>query len=83
MSLDPVPPMTLLPEVVGKFTQGEYTIGGQSFELTPEYMLVQGTRNSACWRWSVAKGRRFIEANEPVLGGDGLDDAEKTKLPGP
>lgn len=83
MSLDPVPPMTLLPEVVGKFTQGEYTIGGQSFELTPGYMLVLGTRNGACWLWSVAKGRRFIEANEPVLGGDGLDDAENTKLPGP
>ena len=83
VALDPVPPMTLLPEIIEKFTQGEYRIGSQSRELLPEYMLVQDTRDGACWLWSFAGGRRFIEANDPVLSGDGLDDAEKTKLLGP
>ena len=40
-------------------------------------------RDGACWLWSFAEGMRFIESNEPVLGGDGLDDAEKPKLLGP
>ncbi len=83
VSLDPVPPMTLLPDVVEKLTEGEYQIGSHSREFMPEHMLVHDTHDGACWLWTYAEGRRFLESNEPVLRGPGFDDAEKTKLFGP
>ncbi len=83
VSLDALPPVTLLPEAVDKFTQGEYAIVSTSRELMPDYMLVHDTRDGACWLWSFAQGLKFIEAVEPVMAGDGWDDAEKPKLLGP
>jgi len=84
VSLDPVPPMTLLPEAIEKFTQGEYSIVSHSREFLPDYMLVQDTRDGACWLWSFAQGLKFVEAVDPVtVGMSGWDDAEKPKLLGP
>lgn len=84
MSLDALPPVTLLPEAVAKFTQGEYEIVSKSREFVPDTLLVHDTRDGACWLWSFAQGLKFIEAVEPVTAGaDGWDDAEKPKLLGP
>lgn len=84
VSLDPVAPMTLLPEAVERFTQGEYSIVSPSREVMPDYLLVQDTRDGACWLWSFVQGVKFIEAVDPVMVGDGgWDDAEKPKLLGP
>jgi hypothetical protein len=84
VSLDPVPPMTLLPEAVAKFTQGEYDIVSKSREFLPDYMLVHDTHDGACWLWSFAQGVKFIEAVEPVTASESRwDDAEKPKLLGP
>lgn len=83
-SLDPLPPVTLLPEAIEKFTQGEYAIVSHSRELFPDYLLVQDTRDGTCWLWTFAQGVKFIEAIEPVTAGEsGWDDAEKPKLLGP
>ena len=46
-------------------------------------MLVQDTRDGACWLWSFAHGVKFIESIEPVAGDSGWDDAEKPRLLGP
>src|SRR5476651_1708824 len=69
VSLDPVPPMTLLPEAIEKFTLGEYDIVSASRELLPAYLLVQDTHDGACWLWSFAQGVKFVESVEPVSAG--------------
>jgi hypothetical protein len=84
VSLDPVAPMTLLPEAIDKFTQGEYAVVSASRDCTPDTMLVHDTRDGACWLWSFAQGVKFIEAAEPVtVGESGWNDAEKPRLLGP
>jgi hypothetical protein len=84
VSLDAVPPVTLLPESLEKYTLGKYEIVSASREFLPEYMLVQDTRDGACWLWSFAHGAKFVEAVEPVMAGEtGMDDVEKTRLLGP
>ena len=84
VSLDAVPPVTSLPDALDKFTNGQYSIVSGSRVALPDYMLVQDTRDGACWLWSFADGLKFIEAVEPVLeSGRGFDDAEKPKLLGP
>ncbi len=84
VSLDPVPPMTLLPDAIERFTQGDYKIVSRSRELMPDYMLVHDTCSGGCWLWTFAQGVKFVEAIEPVTVSDsGWDDAEKTKLLGP
>src|SRR5476649_965213 len=73
VSLDPVPPVTLLPAAVGKFTKGEYDIVSQSRELMPAYVLVQDTHDGGCWLWTFAQGVKFVESIEPVTGDSGWD----------
>ena len=81
VSLDAIPPVTLLPEVVLTFTKGEYPIVSTSRAVKPEYMLVQDTHDGACWLWSFADGLKFIESIEPVVKTElGLDDSEKSRL---
>jgi len=84
VSLDAVAPVTQLPEAIEKFTTGLYGIVSGSRTALPDYLLVQDTRDGACWLWSFADGLKFIEAVEPVLEcTSGFDDAEKPKLLGP
>lgn len=84
LPLDPVPPMTLLPEAVERFTEGDYSIVSHSRDLMPDYLLVHDTRDGACWLWTSAQGVKFIEAVEPVTASEcGWDDAEKPRLLGP
>ena len=84
VSLDIGLPMSLLPEAVLKFTNGQYPIVSGSRAAKPEFMLVHDTRDGACWLWSFAEGLKFIESIEPVTAGEsGWDDAEKPRLLGP
>ncbi len=84
VSLDALPPATLLPEALEKFVDGEYSIVSASRETVPDYVLVHDTHDGSCWLWSFADGLKFIEAVEPVTpGAAGWDDAEKPKLLGP
>jgi hypothetical protein len=84
VTLDPVAPMTLLPEAVEKFTRGDYPFVSASREKTPDYILVHDTRDGASWLWSFEHGVKFVEAIDPVSNDNpGWDDAEKPKLLGP
>ena len=84
VSLDAVPPVTLLPEAIEKLTLGQYTVVSGSRAVKPGFMLVHDPRDGACWLWSFAEGLKFIEAIEPVTASErGFDDAEKLKLLGP
>jgi hypothetical protein len=84
VSLDAIPPVTLLPEAVLSFTKGEFPIVSASRAAKPEYMLVQDTRDGACWLWTFADGLKFIESIEPVMPAErGIDDVEKSRLLGP
>jgi hypothetical protein len=83
VSLDVREPVSLLPGLLEEVTAGHYSIASRRRDGVPDYLLVHDRRDGTCWLWSFVDGMRFIEANEPVLGGDGFDDAEKPKLLGP
>ena len=84
VTLDAIPPITLLTEVLDKFTNGQYAIVSASREALPEFMLVHDTHDGVCWLWSFADGLKFVEAVEPVRAGEiGWDSAEKPRLLGP
>jgi len=84
VSLDAVPPVTLLPATVENFTDGQYPIVSGSRATRPEFMLVHDTHNGACWLWTFADGLKFIEAIEPVTeAAPSFDDTEKPRLLGP
>ena len=84
VSLDAIPPVTLLPEALEKFTDGQYSVVSSSRATVPEFLLVHDSRDGECWLWSFADGLKFIEAVEPVIESiSGFDDAEKPKLLGP
>ena len=84
VTLEAIPPATLLPAALEKYTLGQYSIASASRAAKPAYMLVHDTHGGACWLWSFAEGLKFIEAVEPVtvLPG-GLDPAENPNLLGP
>src|SRR5437868_12063441 len=52
VSLDAIPPITLLPELLEKFTHGQYPVVSASRETTPNFLLVHDTTDGACWLWS-------------------------------
>ena len=37
----------------------------------PDFLLIHDRFDGACWLWRFSFGRRFIEASEPVLSGEG------------
>jgi hypothetical protein len=71
VSLDAVPPITLLPEVVEPLIAGPAGFVSLSRETAPAFMLVHDTHDGACWLWTFAEAVEFIQAFEPV-----------TKIPG-
>jgi len=81
VSLDAVPPMTQLPQVLERFTHGQYPIVSASRGTKPEFLLVHDRRDGACWLWSFADGLTFIESAEPVLSHS--DGVTNQKLLGP
>ena len=66
VSLDSVPPVTMLPNALHRLTQGLFKITSPTRHLPPDFMLVHDRRDGTCWLWSYADGLRFIEAVEPV-----------------
>lgn len=84
VSLDPEPPISLLPGLIDQVTNGLYGITSTNTASYPEFLLVHDRRGGGCWLWSFADGLRFIEAVEPIAAGrDGNDDAEHPPLLGP
>ena len=83
VSLDARPLVKSLPRLLDELTHGQFSIESERRETVPDYLLVHDRHDGACWLWSFAEGMRFIEANEPVLCGEGLDNAEKPRLLGP
>ena len=83
VSLDAQPLVTLLPGMVEQATNGHFSIVSAKRESVPDYLLVHDRHDGACWLWSLADGLRFIEASEPVSGGEAGDGVEKPRLLGP
>lgn len=87
VSLDPTHPVSLLPRTLDRMTQGAYSIASPDRESPPDFLLVHDRRDGACWLWTFAEGLQFVEAVDPVKGGDGggdlWNDADKPKLLGP
>lgn len=83
VSLDAREPLNSLPAMVERLTNGHFSIVSERRETVPEYLLVHDRRDGACWLWSFADGLRFIEATEPVIGGDAIEGVERPKLLGP
>jgi hypothetical protein len=83
VSLDAREPMTALPGMIERITDGQFSIASGRRESVPEYMLVHDRQDGACWLWSFPEALRFIEATEPVTGGEASDGLERPRLLGP
>jgi len=85
VTLDLVPPVSQLPEVLDYVTQGKYSIASPSRDQLPEYMLVHDRRDGACWLWKFDDGLRFVESTDPVIEieDSGTSDAQNPKFLGP
>ncbi|MDP1580512.1 MAG: hypothetical protein Q8M02_09555 [Candidatus Didemnitutus sp.] len=86
VTLDDVPLLRSVREIVERITENRFSIRSKSEEVPPEFMLVHDRFDGCCWLWEYAHGRRFLEARQPVLSG-GWDDeggpGSDTKLLGP
>lgn len=65
---------------VERLTERRFSIASPAGREEPDYLLVNDRRDGACWLWDYGHGRQFVEAHEPVSGGDYEDLPE---LPGP
>ena len=85
VTLDLMPPVSQLPEVLEYVTKGQYTITSESRDRLPDFMLVHDRRDGACWLWQFEHGLRFVESTDAVLEAQdsGLDDVKNPKLLGP
>lgn len=86
VSLDAGHPLSALPGMLHELTRGAYSIMSAGREARPDFLLVHDRLDGACWLWSFGEGLQFVEAVEPVKGGDGddwLSDADQPKLLGP
>ncbi len=77
VTLDPVPPISQLPEIIEYVTQGKYSISSKSRDQLPEYMLVHDRFDGTCMLWSFEHGLKFVEATDPVE----YPSEEKANLP--
>ena len=82
VSLERTRSILVLPGLLDRLTSGKYSIASNGPDAVPDYLLVHDRRDGACWLWSFEDGLRFVEAVEPMNGGD-FDDAEAPKLLGP
>lgn len=83
VSLDATQPASLLPRMVERVTQGEYTITSMHRDIAPDFLLVHDRRDGACWLWSFTDGLRFVEAYEPTKGDGWCDETDQRKMLGP
>ena len=82
VTLDLIPPVSQLPEVLEYVTQGQFTIASGSRDRLPDYMLIHDRRDGACWLLGFENGLRFVEATDPVMeaADRGFDDVKNPKL---
>ncbi len=89
VTLDEVPLLRSVREMIERITDHRFSIGSLSEDTHPEFMLVHDRFDGGCWLWEYAHGRRFLEARQPVMSGnfDGEDptgdDKGGRKLLGP
>ncbi|MCC5021709.1 MAG: hypothetical protein J6386_02400 [Candidatus Synoicihabitans palmerolidicus] len=67
--LDPLAPMTSLPDSLDMLTQGEFDVNS-SQDQESDFILVHDRHDGACWLWRY----RFVMAQDPMLD-VGMDDA--------
>ncbi len=86
VTLDSVPLLRDLHDVVERVTEHRFSIRSAAEECAPEFMLIHDRHDGACWLWEYAHGRRFLEARQPVLSWSsseiGADDGPKLLGPG-
>ena len=70
VTLDSEPPISDLPERIDELTQGRFPIASENEDRLPEFVLIHDRRDGACWLWRFAYGLQFVEATEPLIGGD-------------
>lgn len=59
-----------LSDRIDELTQGRFPISSDLDERLPDFLLIHDRRDGACWLWRFAYGLQFVEATEPVTGGD-------------
>jgi hypothetical protein len=83
VTLEAEHPITALPGMVEKATNGHFSVVSAKRESVPDYMLVHDRLDGTCWLWTFPEGLRFVEAVEPVSGGETGGDVERPRLLGP
>lgn len=78
VTLDDVPLLRSVREMIERITDGRFTIRSRSEDEVPELMLVHDRHDGSCWLWEFAHGRRFLEARQPVGSRMFLDDDDVT-----
>lgn len=78
VTLDEVPLLRSVREMIERITDGRFTIRSRSEDEVPELMLVHDRHDGSCWLWEFAHGRRFLEARQPVGSRMFLDDDDGT-----
>jgi hypothetical protein len=66
VTLDDVPLLRSVRDMIERITDGRFSISGPGEEGAPEFMLVHDRHDGSCWLWEFAHGRRFLEARVPV-----------------
>jgi hypothetical protein len=75
-----------LSDRIDELTQGRFPISSEYDERLPDFLLIHDRRDGACWLWRFAYGLQFVEATEPVTGGDdsgAIGGSGNQKLLGP
>ncbi len=81
VALDATGAALQLLDAVGEVTHGQYSISTLRLEGEPDYILVHDRHIGECWLWRFTAGLRFVEATDPVDGGDvGWDGATRNLL---
>jgi hypothetical protein len=70
VTLDLEPPLSELSDQIDELTQGRFSISSDEPERFPDFVLIHDRIDGACWLWRFAYGLQFVEATEPVIGGD-------------
>jgi hypothetical protein len=91
VTLDDVPLLRGLRDMIERLTEQRFSIRSVSEEIMPGFMLVHDAHDGACWLWEYAHGRRFLEARQAVIssgwddevGPPGLEGGDGPKLLGP
>jgi hypothetical protein len=75
VTLDAAPLLWRMHHVLEGLTDSQFSIAAKSDDTVPDYLLVHDRFDGACWLWEFARGRRFVEAHEPMQGASEPDGA--------